>query len=65
MDIKKIVKENQQPQPNLLVTGEFEGLGQYLIADYVIIHEVNECPPLSLLAAYFIYIMSYPKRCKK
>ena len=62
MDIEEIVKENQQPQPYLLATGDS---GQcYLVADCVIVHEVKECPPLSLLAAYFIYNICYPKGCK-
>ena len=65
MDIEKIVKENQQPQPYLLATGDFERPGQYyLVADCVIIHEVKECPSLSLLAAYFIYNICYPKGYK-
>ena len=65
MDIEKILKENQQPQSYHLATGDFERLAQcYLVADCVIIHEVKECPPLSLLAAYFIYNVLYPKGCK-
>ena len=55
MDIEKIVKENQQPQPYLLATGDSERLGQlYLVADCVFIHLLNVHQLISLILIVLI-----------